>query len=127
VKNNDISPSLEDYLEAILNLKEANYIIRVTDLANKLQVAKASVNRAVKLLVDKDLLMHEHYGPIELTEHGRERALKIKARHQFLRNFFNEILGVELNTAERDACSIEHYISAATMEKLIAFVTSNKK
>jgi DtxR family Mn-dependent transcriptional regulator len=118
---NSLTPSLEDYLEAILNLKEANCIIRVTDLAKKLQVAKSSVNQAVMKLVAKNLLRHERYGPLELTALGLESAQKIKERHQLLKCFFNEVLGVDHQTAEVDACTIEHHISAATMEKLVEF------
>jgi DtxR family Mn-dependent transcriptional regulator len=120
---NGLSSSLEDYLEAVLNLKEANSIIRVTDLAKKLQVAKSSVNQAIMKLVGKNLLRHERYGPLELTVPGMEHAQKIQQRHQLLKCFFNEILGVDPQTAEMDACNIEHHISATTMEKLVYFLT----
>lgn len=121
---NEISPSLEDYLEAILQLKEENDIIRVTDLAKKLQVAKSSVNQAVTRLTEKKLLTHERYGPLQLTALGASRAQQIKERHQLLKCFFNEILGVNLQISEKDACSIEHYISPVTLEKLVDFLSS---
>ncbi len=57
-----MTPSLEDYLEVILDLNEQNKSIRVTDLAEKLGVAKSSVNQAVVKLVDLKLLIHERYG-----------------------------------------------------------------
>lgn len=121
---NVISPSLEDYLEAILHLKEENEIIRVTDLAQRLQVAKSSVNQAITKLVEKQLLIHDRYGPLELTALGIKEATRIKERHRLLQCFFNEILGVDPQIANRDACSIEHYISPATMEKLVDFLDS---
>ena len=121
---NEISPSLEDYLEAILHLKEENDIIRVTDLAKKLQVAKSSVNQAVTRLAEKKLSIHERYGPLQLTALGASRAQKIKERHQLLKCFFNEILGVNPQISERDACNIEHYISPVTLEKLVDFLSS---
>lgn len=121
---NNISPSLEDYLEAILHLKEENTIIRVTDLAKKLQVAKSSVNQAVTKLTEKKLLTHERYGPLELTDLGAMQARKINERHQLLKYFFNAILRVDEQIAEKDACNIEHYISAITLEKLVDFLAS---
>lgn len=117
-----ISPSLEGYLEVILDLNEENESIRVTDLAEKLQVAKSSVNQAVTKLVELKLLAHERYGPLELTGLGEAKARKIRERHRILTQFFSEILGVDLKTAEKDACSIEHYISPITMEKLVDYL-----
>jgi DtxR family Mn-dependent transcriptional regulator len=117
-----ISPSLEDYLEAIFRLQTTHQSVRITDVARKMQVAKASVNRAVSKLAHKKLLVHQYYGSLELTDSGRRLARVIDERHQLLKCFFAEILGVEQQTAERDACAIEHYISAATMEKLVSFL-----
>ncbi len=55
-----LSPSLEDYLEVILDLQEENESIRVTDLAERLQVANSSVNQAVTKLVELQLVIHDH-------------------------------------------------------------------
>jgi DtxR family Mn-dependent transcriptional regulator len=87
-------------------------------------VAKSSVNQAVTRLVEKKLLTHERYGPLQLTALGVSRAQKIKERHQLLKCFFNEILGVNPQISEKDACSIEHYISPVTLEKLVDFLSS---
>jgi DtxR family Mn-dependent transcriptional regulator len=122
VDQTSISPSLEDYLEVILDLKEENESIRVTDLAAKLQVAKPSVNQAVTKLVDLKLLTHDRYGPLVLTEAGEAKARKVRDRHRMLTRFFSETLGVDPQIAEQDACGIEHYISPITMEKLIDYV-----
>jgi DtxR family Mn-dependent transcriptional regulator len=124
VRKAEITPSLEDYLEAIFHLKNENEQIRVTDLAQKLQVAKPSVNQAVAKLTAKKLLVHERYGPLELTGAGLEKAATIIRRHRTLQCFFQDVLGVDQQTAERDACAIEHYISAETAEKLITFLAA---
>ncbi len=117
-----ISPALEDYLRVILELQEADEPIRVTDLAQKLGVAKSSVNQAVARLADMELLVHERYGPLELTECGVAKAEEIRERHQNLRQFFSDILAVDPGIAEQDACNIEHYISPATMAKLVDYL-----
>ena len=117
-----ISPSLEDYLEVILDLNDRNELVRVTDLAEKLSVAKSSVNQAVTKLTDLNLLRHEKYGPLELTQQGAEEAQKIRERHKILKHFFINVLGVEQRIAEEDACHIEHFISPVTMERLIVFL-----
>ncbi|TCL62420.1 DtxR family iron (metal) dependent repressor [Hydrogenispora ethanolica] len=122
-----ISPALEDYLKVILELQEAEEAIRVTDLAQKLGVAKSSVNQAVARLVELALLTHERYGPLELTGRGLAKAREIRERHDSLRQFFSDVLEVEPRIAERDACSIEHYISPATMEKLVDYLNGLAK
>jgi DtxR family Mn-dependent transcriptional regulator len=124
VEQNKISPSLEDYLKTIFRLQVTNQPVRITDVAREMQVTKASVNRAVGKLVDQNLLSHQYYGALELTDSGRRVAIAIDERHQLLQYFFSEILGVERLVAERDACAIEHHISTATMAKLIGFLAS---
>lgn len=66
-----ISPSLEDYLEAIYNLRRLNSSVRVTDIAIELGIAKPSVNNAISLLKDKGFVNQEKYGLVELTQAGK--------------------------------------------------------
>jgi DtxR family Mn-dependent transcriptional regulator len=99
-----ISPSLECYLEASLDLKEENESIRVTDLAEKLQVAKSSVNQAMSKLVDLKLVLHERYGPLVLTVQGEMETRKIRTRHRILKQFLGEAFGVDPRNVETDAC-----------------------
>lgn len=117
-----ISPSLEDYLEAILQLTLSNEKVRVTDLADEMKVAKSSVNQALNKLLDLKLIEHQKYGPLELTPIGREKAERVSKRHQILKSFLQDVLGVDHVNAEADACLIEHHLSAVTMEKLVDFL-----
>ncbi|MCR4441382.1 MAG: metal-dependent transcriptional regulator [Peptococcaceae bacterium] len=117
-----ISNALEDYLETILNLSEQKSAVRTTDLAVHMQVAKPTVTETVKSLVNHGLLRHEKYGPLELTEKGRQKALKIRYRHTILKKFLTDILGVKPETANREACLMEHAISPDTADKLAQFL-----
>lgn len=117
-----ISPALEDYLEVILNLSEKNDTVRITDLAERLNIAKASVTQAVSTLASLKLLKHEKYGPIELTPMGKKEAEKIRTRHRILKKFLIEVLKVDSRIAEKDACLMEHVISQVTMGKLVEFL-----
>ncbi len=118
----DLSPSLEDYLEAILLLSKNDGYVRVTDLANQMGNTKASASQAIKKLADLKLIKHESYGPVKLTSLGKGQAQKIHRRHKTLRKFLVEVLGVNPTTAEEDACRMEHTISHETMEKLVVFL-----
>lgn len=117
-----ITPSLEDYLEVILELSGEREKIRVTDLAEKMRVAKSSVNQAINRLLELKLILHQKYGPLELTASGREKAVKILRRHKILKSFFTDILRVDQANAERDACIIEHHLSGETMDRLVEFL-----
>lgn len=116
-----VTPSLQDYLETILNLSEYNKKVRITDIATELNVAKSSVHQAVTQLDKIGLVVHERYGPLELTEKGRREALKVRDKHEILVKFFTEVLGVDSEIAHNDACLIEHVISQETIDKLIEF------
>ena len=109
-----LSSSSQDYLEAILELSDENKGVRVTDIANKLNIKKASVTQAINILSEDGLVLKERYGPVFLTEKGAEEAERVKIKHSLLKYFFEKILGVNKETAENDACLIEHSLSEET-------------
>ncbi len=121
----ELSSSIEDYLEAILALSEIDpqdQSVRVTDIAERLQIAKPSVTAALNVLKEKGLVTQERYGKVFLTPEGRKRALMVQRRHRVLRKFLVDVLGVGEEVAENDACLMEHAVSPETMEKLIEFL-----
>lgn len=109
-----LSSSSQDYLEAILELSVENQGVRVTDIANKLNIKKASVTQAINILSEEGLVLRERYGPVFLTTKGFEEAERVKIKHSLLKYFFEKILGVEKEIAENDACLIEHSLSEET-------------
>ncbi|BCV21637.1 DtxR family transcriptional regulator [Moorella sp. Hama-1] len=117
-----ISYAMQDYLEAILELYEQEDVVRVTDIAARLGIAKASVSQAMHTLANLKLIKQERYGPIELTPAGKKEAAKIRRRHQVLYRFLVEILGVDAKTASKDACLIEHVVSPLTLARLIEYL-----
>ena len=115
------SASSQDYLEAILALSpQAHVGVRSVDIAEALGVSRASVSRARGVLREAGYIRHERYGRITLTESGRVVAQAVMGRHQVLKRFLINVLGIDEATAEADACRMEHVVSAATMESLIA-------
>ncbi len=108
----------ENYLETILILKERNGTVRSIDIANELGYAKPSVSRAVKLLVESGMIIMERSGELILTKKGLVKANSIYERHKVLSKFFVDILGVDRQTADSDACRIEHVISEKAFQKI---------
>jgi Mn-dependent DtxR family transcriptional regulator len=118
-----LSPSLEDYLEAIYNLEQMEgTAVRLTDVAQHLSVSKASVNRAIGSLKQSGLVLHEHYGTLSLTPNGKMQAKDIYRRHIVLRSFLIDILGVDPALAEKEACLMEHSLSMSTIDKWVIFL-----
>ncbi|HHV07839.1 MAG TPA: metal-dependent transcriptional regulator [Firmicutes bacterium] len=116
------SSSMQDYLEAILDLAEKDGLVRVSDIASRLSISKPSVTQMIENLKKQELVKQEPYGPVELTGAGRELATKVRQRHRLLKKFLIDVLEVDPEIAERDACMIEHVISPQTMEKLVEFL-----
>lgn len=117
-----LSASSQDYLEAILELSLQDDKVRSVDIAQKLNVSRASVNKAIGVLKQAGYIMQERYSDIYLTESGRQAALDVKERHIALKSFLVNSLGVSELTAEKDACKMEHSVSAETLEKLKSFM-----
>ncbi|MBN1142331.1 MAG: metal-dependent transcriptional regulator [Deltaproteobacteria bacterium] len=120
--DSELTHSAQDYLEAIFLLADRQGLTRVKEVADRLDVKKPSVVSAIKALQKKGLVVHQHYGCLELTSEGEELAKDIHRRHQVLFRFLHHILGVKAETAETDACRLEHHISPQTLALLIKFV-----
>ena len=114
----------EDYLEAILVLKNKLGMVRSVDVARHLEVTKPSVCHAVATLRDGGFLTMDEGYFLHLTDVGREVAEQIYEKHRF---FTDRLIaaGVDPETAERDACRIEHVISDESFQRLKA--TSEQK
>ncbi len=119
----EIHQSAEDYLEAILVIKEKKGYVRSIDIANQLSVSKPSVSYATKKLREKGYITFNEDGMVCLTDAGLEIATKIYTRHKVLTDFLKR-LGVDENVAAEDACRIEHDISPESFDKLCAFVSN---
>ena len=112
-----IQESAENYLEAILQLREENGAVRSIDIVQHLGFSKPSVSRAMSLLRENGYVLMDKSGLLTLTPAGQEIAERIYERHRLLTLWFTE-LGVSAHQAAADACRVEHDISAETFQKL---------
>ncbi|MDO4619290.1 MAG: metal-dependent transcriptional regulator, partial [Lachnospiraceae bacterium] len=103
----EIHKSAEDYLEAMLMMKEKHGYCRSIDVAEQLGVTKPSVSYATKQLRENGFITMDHANFIVLTDKGREIAERIYTRHKVLTGFFEKI-GVNAELAREDACKVEH-------------------
>jgi len=118
----EITPTMQDYLEAIGQLGSEEQVVRVKNIARQMNVKMPSVTEALKTLARDGLIRHEKYGYVELTQKGGNIAEEIYSRHQTLFKFLNEILRIDPRIADEDACRMEHTISSTALKKLIEFI-----
>ena len=109
-KRQKIYASGEDYLEAVLILQKKKGTVRSVDVARYLEVSKPSVCHAVATLRDGGFLTMDEDDSLHLTDVGRDVAEQTYEKHRFFTERLIEA-GVNPDTAERDACRIEHVIS----------------
>ncbi|MDR3306838.1 MAG: metal-dependent transcriptional regulator [Endomicrobium sp.] len=115
---NNLSASLENYLETIAMLKREKKYARIGDIAKALGVKSSSVNVAINFLVENNFVLHEKYGYVDLTSQGETLALEIQKKHDILYDFLNKLLFINNKTADQEACKIEHSVGFETVRKI---------
>ena len=117
----ELSNSQEEYLKTIYILKNTKNEIRVTEIANKLNKTKASVNSAINSLKQIGLINYEPYGEIELTNEGEKIAQKIIEATDIVKLFLKEIIGATEINAEEEAKAIKTVLSDDTLNKIAKY------
>ena len=117
----ELSNSQEEYLKTIYILKNTKNEIRVTEIANKLNKTKASVNSAINSLKQIGLINYEPYGEIELTDEGEKFAQKIIEANDIVKLFLKEIIGATETNAEEEAKAIKTVLSDDTINKIAKY------
>lgn len=120
-----MSESREDYLEAMVMLgATTEQSVRAVDVASKLGVSKASVNKAMTELKEKGLATQPYYGDITLTQEGYDYGRSVLKRHELLFRFLNQVIGLSEEEADREACQMEHAISPDSLVKWEKYLDS---
>ena len=122
----EMTQSLEDYLESIYMLVEEGKPAQVRDVAKRLSVKMPSVVKAVRELKKLELVTQEPYSNIVLTEKGVRVAKHVLSRHTLIRAFLMK-LGVSRANADKDACLMEHILSAETIDKIRIYTERKRK
>jgi DtxR family transcriptional regulator, Mn-dependent transcriptional regulator len=123
-----LSQTLEDYMEAIYLIVRQKKVARVKEIAEFLNVKTPSVVDAIAKLQDMELIEHEKYGYLSLTDIGIKKAELIYQKHTEVYKFLSQFLGMDDVSSERDACGIEHHMCSQTLEritKLMEFIESS--
>ncbi len=113
---------MEDYLEAIFDLDKEKKVVRVKDIAKRLDVKMPTVTSMLKTLSKRKLVHYEKYEYVELTDKGSEVGGEVHRKHVILRRFLTDVLNINLNTADEEACKMEHALSIGTLDSMTDFM-----
>ena len=127
-KDKQRTPRMEDYLEVIYELVQSKGYATTVDISQYLNVSSPSVTKMVQRLDEGEMLVYEKYRGIKLTDKGISIAIGIRNRHGLLADFF-KIIGVDEETANKDAEGLEHHLhpeSIKKIEKLVNIMKNNQ-
>lgn len=116
-----LSAKMEDYLEAVYVLGGTRDGARVGDIARQVRVHKSTATAALHTLAEQGLVDYTPYKPVKLARRGKQLGARIVKRHETLRRFLMEVLGVAEGVAEDTACKMEHVIPPDVVERFTAF------
>ena len=122
--NKELSSTLENYLEAILNIIAENNVVRIKDISERLNVRHSAVSAALHSLAEKGMIIYAPRTTIILTEKGRNIAQCINNRHHLLKRFFISSLHLPESDADKAACEMEHGMTSALCKKFADFIRS---
>jgi DtxR family Mn-dependent transcriptional regulator len=117
-----LTSTMEDYLEALYDLDQDKKVIRVKDIAKRMDVKMPTVSSMLKTLSDRGLVNYEKYEYVELTGDGVKVGKEMRRRHELLHKFLTEILKIDRDTADEEACRMEHTLSPETLDSLTDFM-----
>ena len=117
-----ISKASEEYLKTMYVLQIQNKEIRVTDIANQMNLSKPSVNKAINNLKENGLVYYEAYGKIELTEQGTDLAKKILEAYDISYVFFKDVIGLDVEASKREAEKLKLTMEDNTINNLAKYV-----
>lgn len=122
----EMTIAMQNYLELIYELSLDGKKARVSDIAKHLGVSKPSVNNAVVVLAKKGYVIYEKYADVKLTPKGSETAAFICSKHRTIKQLFVEVLNIDEEIADKDACLIEHVISNESIKAMQEFLSKQK-
>ncbi|MCB2168902.1 MAG: metal-dependent transcriptional regulator [Deltaproteobacteria bacterium] len=122
IPDKPLTSVMEDYLEAIAILDEERKVVRVKDIAKKLGVKMPSVTSMLKTLSLRGLINYQKYEYVELTKKGADIGKNMRRKHRVIRAFLTDFLRVDFETADDEACQMEHALSSSTLDSLTDFM-----
>lgn len=122
IETKPLTPVMEDYLETIFELGKEKKIVRVKDIAKRMNVKMPTVTSMLKSLTLRGMVDYEKYEYVELTSEGAGVGKEMQRRHRLLRAFLTDILKIDYDRADEEACLMEHILSPETIKSFTDFM-----
>ncbi len=117
-----LTSTMEDYLEVIYDLDMEKKVVRVKDIASRMDVKMPTVTSMLRALNDRRLVNYEKHEYVRLTDEGAGVGKEMRRRHGVLFRFLKDILRIDAPVADGEACRMEHALSETTFERLTDFM-----
>jgi DtxR family Mn-dependent transcriptional regulator len=117
------STTVQEYIEVIRDLTHDLPVARVGEIAQRRGVKASSVSIALGVLRELGLIDHQSYGYVQLTEAGKSLGAVLSRRHEVINRFLKDILGLEPEIADQEACRLEHTMSGEMLDALVNYVS----
>jgi len=117
-RSRSTSPSMEQYVETIASLLQRDKVTTISEIAETAGVSRPAASRSVRDLAEKELVEHKSYGYVTLTPKGQDLAEHLFTRHRALLTFFRQILQLDEEIADREACRLEHQVDDNIVDRM---------
>lgn len=117
-----ITHSAAHYLMTIMNVRRQQGYVRVTDVAERLEISKGAASKAIMMLKNRGWIQEDANRMLELTDRGMQLARSVERNYLVIECFLEDILGLSAKTAREDACKIEHLLSLQTIQGLLRLI-----
>jgi len=121
--DNRFTITVQEYVEIIRDLQQTAPVARVKEIAMARNVTRSSVSTALNSLKELGLIQHDHYSYVALTERGQKLGLLLHQRHQLIFKFLRDILLLDDEIADKEACRLEHTMSPEALNALLVYVS----
>ena len=125
--SDEVSATVEEYLEAIYRLEESKGSAKTSELAQRMKVALGTITNTVESMENQSLIVHEPYKGVKLTSKGRKMALDVLRRHRLSERLLTDVLQLDWSKAHDAACKLEHAIADKDVLKPLEKALGNPK
>lgn len=115
----ELSHSAVHHLMAVYTLIKERGYARGIDVARYLDLTRGSVAITLNKLRDKGYLVEDENKFFQLSESGMTLINKVLIKRKVLQQFFEDVLKLEPNQAEAEACKVEHLVSRDMIARLM--------
>ena len=122
-----VSPTVEEYLEAVYRLEEKGGVAKTSDLAEQLKVTLGTITNTIESLEKQKLIVHHPYKGVKLTDKGRKIALDVIRRHRLSERLLTDVLKLDWSKAHDAACKLEHVFAGKELSEHLEKALGNPK